>query len=309
MLSKLKHNNVVSIVGFNDEFGKIIIYKHETIGSLDTFLRDPNLTWMRRLQICVGVAHGLGYIYYDKGRDFSVIHCDIRSSKILLDANWEAKLSGFELSMKQASRGRNDLCFTDVCGTLGYRDPVYDKSGSVTHKSDMYSFGIVLFEVLCGKKAVDEEDNRLLAPIAKSHYEGGGLDVMIDPGLHKQMDPRSFQIFSEVAYYCLKEERSQRPNINQVVMNLEKALEYQWKHVNRLILKASFEGTTSKNLKGKDIKHLEIPLTDIENATKNFAKTYVIGSGGYGEKRNPSVQPQKSSSRNLKKHYLFKREI
>ncbi|KAL4560638.1 hypothetical protein LXL04_032791 [Taraxacum kok-saghyz] len=173
------HKNLVSIVGFCVEDGlKIIVYKHEAKGSLDTFLRDPNLTWMRRLKICVGIAHALSYIHYDAGRDFSVIHCDTRSSKILLDDDREAKLSGFELSMKQTANQRNGLFFTDVCGTYGYRDPTYNQSGSVTHKADMYSFGVVLFEVLCRKKAVMvEKNNRLLAPVVISEYEGGRLNV------------------------------------------------------------------------------------------------------------------------------------
>ncbi|KAI3737959.1 hypothetical protein L2E82_27977 [Cichorium intybus] len=133
-------------------------------------------------------------------------------------------------------------------GRGGYRDPTFDKSGSVTHKSDMYSFGIVLYEVLCGKNAVDE-DNKLIAPFTKSHYEGRRLDAMIDPGLRKQMDRQSFQIFSEIAYLCLKEQRSQRPNVGLVVMKLEKALECQWEHEERLRLKASAECTTPRNFK------------------------------------------------------------
>lgn len=234
MLSSLKHENLVSIIGFCEEKDeKIIIYKDKVNGSLDKLLRDPTLTWMRRLQICVGVAHALSYIHYDKRRDFSVIHRDIRSSKILLNDHWEAKLSGFELSISQKAARRNRLCLINVRGMRGYCDPTYVKSGSVTHKSDMYYFGVLLFEVLFGKNAVMvNEVNRLLAPLAISHYEGGRLDDMIDPVLWKQMDPQSFKIFSEIAYYCLKKQRSQRPNIDQIVMKLEKALESQQKHEN-----------------------------------------------------------------------------
>lgn len=150
MLSKLKHKNLVSIIGFCDENGeKIIINKHESRGNLYDYLRDPTLTWMRRLQICVGAAHALSYIYYDKRRDFSIIHRDIKSSKILLDEQWEAKLSGFELSITQTASRRDRLCvLADVCGTIGYRDPTYVQSGIVTHKSDIYSFGIVLLMMI-----------------------------------------------------------------------------------------------------------------------------------------------------------------
>lgn len=234
ILSSLKHENLVTLVGFYDEeYEKVIITKLEANGSLEKFLRDPTLTWIRRLEICVGVAHALSYIYYDKGRNFSVIHRDINSSNILLDDHWKGKLCGFNLSINQKADRRHRLCVDNVCGTLGYCDPTYTQTGSVSHKSDVYSFGVVLFEVLCGKKAVIvEENNRLLAPLVKCHYEQGKLDDLIDPDLWKQMDPQSFKIFSENAYYYLKEQRPQRPRIDQIVIKLEKALESQWKHEN-----------------------------------------------------------------------------
>ncbi|GKF52965.1 kinase-like domain, phloem protein 2-like protein, partial [Tanacetum coccineum] len=102
MLSTLKHKNLVSLVGFCDENDeKIIIIKLETRGSLENYLSDPMLlTWVRRLEICVGVAHALSYIHYDESRDFSVIHGNIDSDTILLNDSWEPKLSEFRLSMK-----------------------------------------------------------------------------------------------------------------------------------------------------------------------------------------------------------------
>ncbi|XP_052619646.1 uncharacterized protein LOC111921387 isoform X1 [Lactuca sativa] len=283
ILSSLKHENLVSLVGFCDEVDeKIVITKLEANGSLDKFLRDPTLTWIRRLEICVGVAHALSYIYYDKGRDFSVVHRDIKSSNILLDDHWKAKLCGFNLSINQKAARRHRFCLDNVCGTMGYCDPTYIQSGSVSHKSDVYSLGVVLFEVLCGKEAVIiEENNRLLAPLVKCHYEQGKVDDLIDPDLWKQMDPQSFKIFSETAYYCLKEQRSQRPSIDQIVIKLEKALESQWKHENPVYTIG--QGTTSKSLKGKNLEHLEIPLLDIEKATENFSEKYLIGSGTYGD--------------------------
>ncbi|XP_071719538.1 probable receptor-like protein kinase At5g59700 [Rutidosis leptorrhynchoides] len=94
MLSSLKHQNLVDFIGFchgNNE--KILVNKYEAKGSLDIYLNDPTLTWTRRLEICVGIAHALSYIHYDEARDFSVVHCNIKSSKILLDDNRQPKLS------------------------------------------------------------------------------------------------------------------------------------------------------------------------------------------------------------------------
>ncbi|GJZ69550.1 kinase-like domain, phloem protein 2-like protein [Tanacetum coccineum] len=280
MLSSLKHKNLVSLIGFYENVNnKIIIYKKEAKQNLKTYLSDQTLTWMQRLKICIGVAKALSYIHYDPVRDFSVIHCNIRSSKILLDDEWEPKLSGFELSLKNTVARRQHLLLTRDIVTNVYLDPKYKTTGGVTHKSDVYSLGVVLLEVLRGRSAVDDEElgEGLISQLEKSH-----LDDMVDPHLRKQMDPESFRIFSETAYYCLQEERAKRPYIDQVVKRLDKALELQWKHENPELPKNAVEGTSSNHLKWKNLEHLKIGLNDIELATENFADTYCIGSGGYG---------------------------
>ncbi|PWA74801.1 protein kinase-like domain, Phloem protein 2-like protein [Artemisia annua] len=288
MLSSLKHKNLVSVIGFyDDKEEKIIIYKKEANRSLETYLSDPTLTWMQRLKICVGVAKTLSYIHYDPGLDFSVIHCNIMSSNILLDDEWEPKLSGFELSLKNTVGRRHHLLLTpDVIKNV-YLDPKYKKTGGVTHKSDVYSFGIVLFEVVCGRSAVllDEElGEELLNQLAKSY-----LDDMIDPHLRKQMDPQAFKIFSETASYCIQEERAKRPHIDQVLKRLEKALEHQWEHENPVDRTSLFNRLKATILvstrikQEKNFEHLKIGQDLINEATKNFDDAYCIGSGGFGK--------------------------
>lgn len=163
-LSDLQHENLVSFVGFCDEKGeKIIVNKYEARGSLDKYLDDSSLTWTRRLNICAGVARALNYIHYDVGRKYSVIHRNIKSSKVLLDENWNPKLSGFELAMSNSSERKHRYLLADTVGTIGYVDPTYEKTGFVNHKSDVFSFGVVLFEVLCGRKAFipDKQEQQL----------------------------------------------------------------------------------------------------------------------------------------------------
>ncbi|GJV77022.1 kinase-like domain, phloem protein 2-like protein [Tanacetum coccineum] len=170
-----------------------------------------------------------------------------RSSKILLDDEWEPKLSGFELSLKNTVARRQHLLLTRDIVKNVYLDPKYKTTGGVTHKSDVYSLGVVLLEVLRGRSAVDDEElgEGLISQLEKSH-----LDGMVDPHLQKQMDPESFKIFSETTYYCLQEERAKRPYIDQVVKRLDKALELQWKHENPELPKNAVAGTSSNHLKG-----------------------------------------------------------
>nr|XP_043612064.1 receptor-like protein kinase HERK 1 [Erigeron canadensis] len=233
MLSSLKHENIVSLVGFCDENGeKIIINKDEaTRGSLSMYLSDPTtLTWIQRLKICVGVARALRCIHNGEGgRSDSVIHRNINSSTVLLDAEFEAKLSGFEYSIKQSVNRMGRVVLSEAVGTKGYMDPSILKTGGVSHKSDIFSFGVVLCEVLCGRKAFipNHVDNRFLAPLFRVHYENNGsLNHIIHPDLRVQMSRQSLTRFSRVAYSCL-ENRLHRPEMNEIVIELEKSLELQ----------------------------------------------------------------------------------
>ncbi|GKA35377.1 kinase-like domain, phloem protein 2-like protein [Tanacetum coccineum] len=236
MLSNLKHKNVVSLVGFCDENDeKIIIIRNETRGGLGNYLSDPILlTWVRRLEICVGLANALSYIHYDEPRDFSVIHQKLCSAIVLLNDDWEPKLYYFDFSMKiEASQRHLSFHSNKLEHMNGYEDPTYIETKSVNHKSDVYSFGLVMFELICGRKAVIADNkNMYLASLAIIHYREKTLYDIIDPDLWKQMDPRSFNILVKVAYDCLNEERSRRPNIDEIVLRLEKALELQLKPEN-----------------------------------------------------------------------------
>ncbi|GKE44481.1 kinase-like domain, phloem protein 2-like protein [Tanacetum coccineum] len=231
MLSSLKHKNLVCLVGFCDENDeKIIIKRNETRGMLFQYISDPMLlTYVRRLEICVGIAHALSYIHYDEPRDFSVIHRNINCGTVLLNDDWEPKLCDFERSMSIKASQRQHSFSNGACPyTLGYVDSTNLKVFTVNHKTDMYSFGIVLLEVLCGRTSIiDSDTNNYLARLAATHYREKSLDEIIDWDLWTQMDAQSFDIFTKTAYDCLNEERAQRPNIDEIVTRLEKALEHQ----------------------------------------------------------------------------------
>ncbi|GKC92423.1 kinase-like domain, phloem protein 2-like protein, partial [Tanacetum coccineum] len=190
-------------------------------------------------------------------------------SRVLLNDDWEPKLCDFEFSMKiKASQRHHSFHTNRVEYITGYGDPTYIETKSVNHKSDI---GIVLFELLCGRTSiiVNDQDNKYLVPVALFHHREKTLNDIVDPNLWKQMDPQSFNIFVEAAHDCLKEERSQRPSIDEIVPRLEKALELQLERQNaskeHTIVAAD---TASTHQRGKSLEHLKIGLTDIELATE-----------------------------------------
>ncbi|KAF5759972.1 putative protein kinase RLK-Pelle-CrRLK1L-1 family [Helianthus annuus] len=154
-LASYKHDNIVSIIGFCDEDGeKVLVYKYEVNGSLDNHLANPDLTWEQRLRICIDAARGLKYLHDDVGVGHRLIHRDIKSGNILLDEDWKAKISDFGLCKVGPRNEQFSFLVTLAAGTYGYIDPQYMQTGVLTKESDVYSYGIVLFEVLCGRLAM-----------------------------------------------------------------------------------------------------------------------------------------------------------
>ncbi|XP_022027827.1 uncharacterized protein LOC110929037 isoform X1 [Helianthus annuus] len=315
VLSDLKHPNLVSIIGFCDERNeKIVVTTYEANGSLGQFLDSPNLTWTQRLRICVGVAQSLSYLHSAEGRDYIVIHRFINSSTILLDENWEAKLSGFEISMKQSVNRMDQALLSEPIGAMGYMDPTIGKTRGVTHKSDVYSFGVVLFEILCGRKAyIENEAYRFLASLVKCHHENNTLGAIVHPYLaNDQMSLKSLNIYLRVALSCLEEEAAHRPDMDYIVVELKKALEAQMQRdnledgvqrpdidqaANENIPEEQVEHSSLQHIidQFKDIcqdlpkpeisweklEHLKIGLNDVKLATHDFAMECMISSSGH----------------------------
>ncbi|XP_071688478.1 uncharacterized protein [Rutidosis leptorrhynchoides] len=268
MLSILNHENIVSIIGFCDEQNeKIVINKRCAKGSLLMHINKERLTWIQRFRICVGVARALHYMHDDDERSYSVIHRNINSSTILLDNNFVPRLSGFEYSVKHVVDQKEHVLLSNAIGTKVYMDPEITKNGGVTLKSDIYSFGIVLWEVLSGRKAFipnEDEDKRFLASLVGSHFENYTLKYIIHPDLWNHLSQRSLSSFSNVAYYCIKNERVHRPYMQSIIHELQKALEFQ----------VSFDNS------GNKLKHLKFPVDELGDAiihtTTSYRKNYDI---------------------------------
>ncbi|PSS34752.1 Receptor-like protein kinase [Actinidia chinensis var. chinensis] len=252
MLSKLRHIHLVALIGYcNKRQEMILVYEYIAHGTLADHLykksreesgtSSPPLTWEQRLQICIGSARGLDYLH--KGTHQTFIHRDVKTTNILLDEEWVAKISDFGLSKSTTSQSMTHVT-TDVKGTLGYLDPDYYRTQQLTTKSDVYAFGVVLLEVLCGRPAVDEklEEQRSLVLWAKHCIKKRKLHQIIDPLLIGQMSSQCLKLFGEVADHCLQERPEKRPTMAAVVESLENTL--------ALHRKGKTEGIFTKMLKG-----------------------------------------------------------
>ncbi|XP_071719648.1 uncharacterized protein [Rutidosis leptorrhynchoides] len=270
-LSSLKHENIVSIIGFCDEKGeKVIINKLEANRSLEMYLSKPTLTWVQRLKICISVARALSYIHYEDGRSYSVIHRNINSSTILLNNKFEPKLSGFEYSIHRSVHEMDNVLITKAIGTKGYVEPTIEKSGGVTYKSDIYSFGVVLWEVLYGRKAfIPDEFDRFLVPLARFYHEKETLAAFIPDD---QSGIQSVRTLTAAAYDCTNDVRAQRPDMKYIVNKLEVALEHQLQYEG--LYRPNSERLTS------ELSHMKIRLSDICLATDNFSQIY-LRTGSY----------------------------
>ncbi|CAA2982443.1 serine threonine- kinase CDL1-like [Olea europaea subsp. europaea] len=158
MLSLLHHTNLVNLIGYcADGDQRLLVYEYMPMGSLENHLFDIKsgqepLSWSIRLKIAVGAAHGLEYLHCKANPP--VIYRDLKSSNILLDSDFNAKLSDFGLA-KLGPVGDNTHVSTRVMGTYGYCAPEYAMSGKLTLKSDIYSFGVVMLELITGRRAID----------------------------------------------------------------------------------------------------------------------------------------------------------
>ncbi|XP_024996708.1 probable serine/threonine-protein kinase PBL26 isoform X2 [Cynara cardunculus var. scolymus] len=231
MLSKYRHENLVSLLCFCDEgHERILGYEFASRGSLDHYLSDVSLTWTQRIKICIGVARALNYLHDPNNTQKRVIHRDIKSSNILLDENWTAKVSDFGLSKFGPANQPQTYVFSNVVGTPGYCDPLYWELGYLTKESDIYSFGVVLFEVMCGRlcyKYRDGRINEILVGVWKNHYDENRLDDIVSSDLKKQTDSNSLMTFSAIASRCLNRNRKERPTMLEIVKELEVALAKQ----------------------------------------------------------------------------------
>lgn len=224
-LGDIKHRNIVTLHGYYiaPQFN-LLIYELMPNGGLDAFLHrrckgGKSLDWATRHKIALGAARGIAYLHHDCVPH--IIHRDIKSSNILLDQNMEARVSDFGLATLMEPDQTH--VSTVVAGTFGYLAPEYFDTGKATTKGDVYSFGIVLLELLTGKRPTDEsfvEEGTKLVTWVKAVVEDKREEHAIDPDLlHFQIEEVK-DVFA-VAEKCLEPDCLKRPTMAEVVKMLE----------------------------------------------------------------------------------------
>ncbi|XP_071737780.1 G-type lectin S-receptor-like serine/threonine-protein kinase At1g34300 [Rutidosis leptorrhynchoides] len=238
-ISSTHHLNLVRLIGFCSEGRhRLLVYEFMKNSSLDTFLFAPEeqlqsgklLNWECRFNIALGTAKGITYLH-EECRD-CIVHCDIKPENILLDENYNAKVSDFGLAKLVNPKDHRYRTLTSVRGTRGYLAPEWLANLPITSKSDVYSYGMVLLEIVCGRRnfEVSEKTNRKKFSVwAYEEFDKGNIEAIIDNKVrnHEQMDMEQVRRVIQVSFWCIQEQPSQRPMMGKVVQMLEGVTEIE----------------------------------------------------------------------------------
>ncbi|KAE9605499.1 hypothetical protein Lal_00025591 [Lupinus albus] len=224
-LGDLVHPNLVKLIGYCIEADqRLLVYEFMPRGSLENhlFRRSLPLPWSIRMKIAFGAAKGLAFLHEEAERP--VIYRDFKTSNILLDAEYNAKLSDFGLA-KDGPEGDKTHVSTRVMGTYGYAAPEYVMTGHLTSKSDVYSFGVVLLEMLTGRRSMDKHrpnGEHNLVEWARTHQgERRRFYRLIDPRLEGHFSIKGAQKAAQLASLCLSRDPKARPLMSEVVEALK----------------------------------------------------------------------------------------
>lgn len=257
LLAKLHHRHLVALRGFCIErHERFLMYEYLQNGSLKDHLHTPSrtpLSWQARIQIAIDVANALEYLHFYC--DPPLCHRDIKSSNILLDENFVAKVADFGLV--HASKD-GSICFepvnTDIRGTPGYMDPEYVVTQELTEKSDVYSYGVLLLELVTGRRAIQDNKNLIEWSQVLMTSESR-LPELVDPSIRESVDLDQLQSVVTIVRWCTQREGRSRPSIKQVLRLLYESSDPMHSGFVQAVEDEDYEGAEGKGRTSKGKSH------------------------------------------------------
>ncbi|KAK9289332.1 hypothetical protein L1049_007487 [Liquidambar formosana] len=275
VLGVVEHPNLVKLVGYcaeDDERGiqRLLIYEFMPNRSVEHHLSNRSetpLSWTMRLKIAQDAARGLAYLHEEM--DFQIIFRDFKSSNILLDEQWNAKLSDFGLARLGPMEGLTHVS-TAVVGTMGYASPEYVQTGRLTFKNDVWSYGVFLYELITGRRPLDrnrpKSEQKLLDWVKPHLTDVKKFKLILDPRLEGNYTLKSVQKLAIVANRCLVRNPKSRPKMSEVL-----------EMVNGIV-----EGSTGRGSPQLPVKSLAPTESSKDAKTKNKRSADLkIGESGW----------------------------
>lgn len=225
-IGKVRHKNLVGLMGYCAEGAqRLLVYEYIDNGNLEQWLHGDvgpvsPLTWEIRMKIAIGTARGLAYLH--EGLEPKVVHRDVKSSNILLDRKWNPKVSDFGLAKLLGSE--KSYVTTRVMGTFGYVSPDYASTGMLNEGNDVYSFGVLLMEIITGRSPVDYSrppGEMNLIDWFKGMVGSRRGEELVDPLIEIPPTPRTLKRVLLVCLRCIDLDASKRPKMGQIVHMLE----------------------------------------------------------------------------------------
>ncbi|KAF7128959.1 hypothetical protein RHSIM_Rhsim10G0139200 [Rhododendron simsii] len=223
VIGRTHHRNLVQLIGYClDGPNKLLVYEYMCNGSLANFLfthERPQPNWEEKVEIARDIACGIHYLHDEC--ETQIIHCDIKPQNILMDEHCCAKISDFGLA-KLSKAPDQTKTFTGIRGTRGYVAPEWHRKLPITVKADVYSFGIVLLEIICGRKCLDwsrREDEAVLEDWVYDCYEARELGKLV--GEEEEVDMRRLERMVKVGIWCIQDEPTLRPSMKKVLLMIE----------------------------------------------------------------------------------------
>jgi len=227
LLKNIEHRNLVQLLGYIEKANeRLIITEYVSNGTLREHLDCQHglvLGFNQRLEIAIDVAHGLTYLHLYAEKP--IIHRDVKSSNILLTEGFRAKVADFGFARTGPTEPGQSQIETDVRGTAGYVDPEYLRTNHLTIKSDVFSYGILLLEILSGRRPIEVRrgaTERITVRWAFNKYNRGNVRDILDPMLTEAINENILNRIFDVAFQCVAPTREDRPHMKEVVEGLWK---------------------------------------------------------------------------------------